>query len=130
MKIFISVFRSGGFLTLLILLSNHCTFAQSDSLLLVKEIELVRLKQETEFRDPTASPLSPKDRKKFKHLNYYPIDLRYHVRGRFVKTENPVFFKMKTTTERLRDYFKYGEIYFFLDTLEYKLEVYQSPDVT
>jgi uncharacterized protein len=36
---------------------------------------------------------------------------------------------MKTTTDRLPDYSKYGEITFEIDGRQYKLEVYQSPDV-
>jgi uncharacterized protein len=122
------IFRSGGYATLLILLWSLPAVAQSNEVI-IKEIQLVREKQETEFRDPKASPLSPKDRKKFKHLNYFPIDLHYYVKGRFIKAENPVFFKMKTTTDRMPDYTKYGEIYFSLDSTEYKLEVYQSPDI-
>jgi uncharacterized protein len=122
------IFRSGGYATLLILLWSLPAVAQSNEVI-IKEIQLVREKQETEFRDPKASPLSPKDRKKFKHLNYFPIDLHYYVKARFIKAENPVFFKMKTTTDRMPDYTKYGEIYFSLDSTEYKLEVYQSPDI-
>jgi uncharacterized protein (DUF1684 family) len=36
---------------------------------------------------------------------------------------------MKTTTTRLPEYRKYGEVYFTLKEVEYKLEVYQSPDI-
>jgi uncharacterized protein (DUF1684 family) len=41
-----------------------------------------------------------------------------------------VFFKMKTTTDRLPDYAKYGEVHFMIDSQAFKLEVYQSPDVS
>lgn len=100
--------------------------AQSDP---VKEITDHRKKQESEMRDRKKSPLEKKDRKQFKGLNYYPIDLAYRVNVKFMKTADPVLFKMKTTTTRLPDYSKYGEVSFTLQGTEYKLEVYQSPDI-
>jgi uncharacterized protein (DUF1684 family) len=95
----------------------------------IKEIELHREKQQKEFKDKDKSPLLPHDRKKFKRLNYYPVDLRFRVTGKFVKTEAPVLFKMQTTTYRLPDYSKYGEVHFKIDSMPMKLEVYQSPDL-
>lgn len=88
-----------------------------------------RKKQQDKIRDPKESPLEKKERRHFKGLNYYDIDLSYRVKGRFVKTENPVIFQMKTTTSRLPDYIKYGDVYFELNGLDCRLEVYQSPDI-
>jgi len=95
----------------------------------VKKINDHRKEQEDTFRDAEKSPLEKKERKKFKGLNYYPIDVSYSVSARFIKNETPVLFKMKTTTTRLPEYVKYGEVVFLLDGQEYKLEVYQSPDL-
>jgi len=95
----------------------------------ILEIKAHRDKQQNEFRDRKKSPLEKRDRRHFKGLNYYPIDLAYSVKGKFVKTENPELFKMKTTTSRLPEYVKYGEVYFTLQGKELKLEVYQSPDI-
>jgi len=92
-----------------------------------REINEHRQKQEKEFRDPDASPLEKRDRKHFKGLKYYPIDLTYRVKATFVKTENPVLFKMQTTTTRQPEYLKYGEVRFVLQGQEYVLEVYQNP---
>lgn len=113
----------------LIVLLTFCFLtlhAQGDE---VSEIEAHRKKQESEMRDKVKSPLDKKDRKKFKHLNYYPIDLKYRVAAKFIRTENQPMFKMKTTTTRLPDYVKYGEVVFSIDGTEHKLNVYQSPDV-
>lgn len=101
--------------------------AQVDSA--VYEIEQYRKEQEAKFRDPKESPLDKKLRKKFKGLNYYPINLEYRVKARFVKTEKPVLFKMKTTTERLPEYQKYGELHFNLSGEARILEIYQSPEI-
>lgn len=124
MMILSSYKRSGLILVLISLYFQ--AFSQGDA---VKEIDDHRAKQQDEFRDPEKSPLTKKDRKKFRGLNYYPIDLAYRVKAKFVKTENPTFFKMKTTTSRLPDYSKYGEVYFTLKGQDFKLEVYQSPDI-
>jgi uncharacterized protein len=80
-------------------------FGQVDSS--VYEITRFREEQEAKFKDPSDSPLDKKLRKKFKGLNYYPIDLDYRVKAKFVKAENPVLFKMKTTTARLPEYQKF-----------------------
>ena len=95
----------------------------------ITEIEAHRRKQEQTFRNKEETPLLKRDRKKFKGLNYYPIDLKYRVQASFVKNEHPVLFKMKTTTTRLPDYIKYGEVHFTIDSQPFKLEVYQSPDI-
>lgn len=102
-------------------------FGQVDSA--VYDIEAHRKKQEEEFKDPKESPLDKKSRRSFKGLNYYPINLAYRVKATFVRTENPVLFKMKTTTTRLPEYLKYGEVHFKLDGEDRVLEVYQSPDI-
>jgi uncharacterized protein (DUF1684 family) len=94
-----------------------------------REILDHRKEQEAEFKNKSKSPLLSKDRRKFKHLNYYPIELKYRVGAQFVKTETPELFKMKTTTERLPDYRKYGEVHFEIDGESFTLEVYQSPDI-
>ena len=114
-------------LTLLAVLSLPL-FAQIDSA--VYDIEQHRKKQEAEFRDPKESPLDKKSRRRFKGLNYYPINLDYRVPAIFVKNESPVLFKMKTTTSRLPEYQKYGEVHFKLDGEDRVLEVYQNPEIS
>jgi uncharacterized protein len=115
-----------GLAILFLALSFVCV-AQTDDA--VKEIEAHRKKQEGEMLDKEKSPLPPAERKKFKGLNYYPVDLKYRVPAKFVRTENMSFFKMKTTTTRLPEYVKYGEVHFTIDGKDHTLEVYQSPDI-
>src|SRR5205809_1164235 len=123
MTIFSHAFKSG--ITGLFLTFSFVAFGQDAE----REILDHRKKQEAEFKDKSKSPLLPKERRKFKHLNYYPIDLKYRVIAQFVKTETPELFKMKTTTERLPDYRKYGEVHFEIAGESFTLEVYQSPDI-
>ena len=60
--------------------SFHVSAQPADDAAL-KEINEHRKKQQSEFRDPDKSPLDKKERKKFKGLNYYPIDLNFRVKA-------------------------------------------------
>jgi uncharacterized protein len=115
---------------LLLLLNFQFILLSAQDEASIKEINDHRTKQQKEFKNKKKSPLLPADRKKFAGLKYYPIDLKYRVTARFMKTENPVLFKMKTTTARLPDYLKYGEVHFTIDGQNFKLEVYQSPEIS
>lgn len=123
------IYKSGALL-LLTFLFTPGAHAQVDSAAVVKEIIAFRAEKEKELKQKGKSPLPEKERRKFKSLNYFPIDLKYRVSATFVRTESPVLFKMQTTTSRLPEYVKYGEVRFRIDTLEYKLEVYQNPELS
>src|SRR4051812_3843491 len=107
-------YLKSGAVIMLLTFSFLSSFSQNTQA--VEEINEHRRKQQAEFRDKKQSPLLPKDRKKFKGLNYYPIDLKYRVNAKFTRTENTELFKMKTTTSRLPEYRKYGEVSFTLDS--------------
>lgn len=115
-------------LSIVVTAFSLCVVAQTEADA-VKEIKAHREKQEGEFRDPQKSPLEKKDQRKFKTLNYFPINLKFRVKARFVKNEEPVLFKMRTSTTRLPEYTKYGEVHFELDSQKFRLEVYQSPEL-
>jgi len=103
--------------------------AQEDQASALASIAQHREKQQKEMKGD-KSPLLPKDRKRFKGLKYFAPDLKYRVKAKFITTENTPMFLMKTTTTRLPQYRKYGEVYFTIDSVEYMLEVYQSPDIS
>ncbi|TRX52356.1 DUF1684 domain-containing protein [Fulvivirga sp. M361] len=79
-----------------------------------------------EFLSPGQSPLTKKERKKFKGHNYFPINENYSVTGEFIKSNEPVTLQMKTTTGRLPAYDKYGVVKFVLNGKPYQLTIYQS----
>ena len=82
-----------------------------------------------EYADPAESPLTPKDLKKFKSLDFYPVDMAYCVEAKFVRTPNEKPFEMPTTTERKPMYVKFGEVYFKLHGKDCKLDVFQNIDL-
>ncbi|WP_369048660.1 DUF1684 domain-containing protein [Tenacibaculum sp. UWU-22] len=82
-----------------------------------------------EFKDATKTPLTKKDFKNFKGLDFYPIDSSYKVVATIVKTPNSPIFEMKTTTDRKPLYKKYGVLYFTLHQKKLQLDVFQSQDI-
>ncbi|WP_116525094.1 DUF1684 domain-containing protein [Seonamhaeicola aphaedonensis] len=79
-----------------------------------------------QFKDATESPLTDKDRKQFAGLYFFKVDSSYVVRAHFKRTPNEKPFKMKTTTDRLPEYVKYGELSFNLKGKDLKLNIYQN----
>jgi len=82
-----------------------------------------------EYKDATTSPLKDKDRKHFEGLDFFKFDAAYVVKATFKRFLNEPSFKMKTTTDRLPDYVKYGEVTFELKGNTYKLNIYQNQEL-
>lgn len=79
--------------------------------------------------NPEKSPLMEEDRKDFKTLDFFPINEQLAVVATFVKSKGEKSFEMKTTTERLPLYIKYGELHFKIDGKDFKLDVFQNLDL-
>lgn len=84
----------------------------------------------SEYADAKTSPLSAEDLAAFKTLDFYPINEKFFVIAKFVRTENEKPFEMKTTGERKPMYVKYGEAYFVLDGKDFKLNVYKNIELS
>lgn len=83
-----------------------------------------------EFADKAESPLTDKDFKVFKSLDFYPINEKFVVEATFIRSENESIFKMKTTGERTPEYIKYGELHFEIDGRKFKLNIYQNIELS
>jgi len=79
-----------------------------------------------DYADKEKSPLTKEDLKSFKSLDFFPISDKYIVEATFVRTKKEKVFKMKTSTDRLPEYVKYGELSFTIDGVACKLNVYQN----
>ena len=113
-------------LSLLFLLGTIFCGAQECS----KEASLAYQKKlDKEYADPKESPLTKGDLKKFKALDFYPVDMQYCITAKFVRTPNEKPFAMPTTTSRKPMYVKFGEIRFTLKGKECRLDVFQSLDL-
>jgi len=82
-----------------------------------------------QFADSLQSPLSNKDRMAFSGLDFFPPAEKYYVIAYFKRTDNEKPFQMKTSTNRLPVYVKYGQISFTLDGRALKLNVYQNAEL-
>jgi len=105
------------------------SYAQKDSADLVKEVVEFRESLNKEYKDPEMSPLAKEKREAFKQINFFPVNLKYVVMAKFVRTPDEKVFAMPTSGNTKKDYVKYGEVQFLLMGKQYKLSVYQSIDL-
>ena len=84
----------------------------------------------SEYADAKTSPLYAEDLAVFKALEFYPINEKFFVIAKFVRTENEKPFEMKTTGERKPMYVKYGEAYFVLEGRDFKLNIYKNIELS
>ena len=94
-----------------------------------EKLKVFREKRDRFFKQDPHSPLKETDRKRFKNLLYYPIDLKYTMVGSIEKypTEpKPIYVNLPTNKEREKKYVKYGRFKFKLEGKEYILQIYRS----
>ena len=80
------------------------------------------------YKDASKSPLKKKDLRKFKGLDFFPVDSTFIVTAKLVKIENAPSFEMATTTDRKPLYKEYGILTFTLQGKDCELTIYQSQD--
>jgi len=80
------------------------------------------------YKDASKSPLKKKDLKKFKGLDFFPIDSTFIIIAKLTKIANAPIFEMATTTDRKPLYKEYGLLKFKLKGAETQLTIYQSQD--
>ena len=116
-----------SFLSLLFLLASTILFAQKS---FDKEAVIAFQKElNAEYADSVKSPLLKKDLKTFKALDFYPINGKFFVNAKFIRTPDEKPFEMPTTTSRKPMYVKYGEAHFSIDGKKFKVNLYQSLDL-
>lgn len=93
-----------------------------------EKLKAFREKRDRFFKEDLYSPLREADRKKFKGLTYYPIDLKYAVLGSIEKypvEPKPLYVTLPTNKEVGRKYVKYGRFIFKWEGKEYALQIYR-----
>jgi uncharacterized protein len=93
------------------------------------DVRAFQQKLNSEYQNPKESPLSKEALKTFKGHDFFPIDAKYCINATFIRTEKEKSFGMPTTTKRLAQHVKYGEIQFTIDGKLHRLNVYQSLDL-
>ena len=81
-----------------------------------------------QYKDATKSPLTKKDLKNFKGLDFFPVDSTYVVTATLTRTPDSPFVPMATTTSRKPLYREFGILTFQLDGKEHTLTLYKSKE--
>jgi uncharacterized protein (DUF1684 family) len=84
----------------------------------------------TEYADAKTSPLTAEDLAVFKTLDFYPINEKFFVTAKFIRTADAKPFEMKTSTDRKPLYVKYGEAHFAIDGKSFKLNIYRNIELS
>ncbi len=112
--------------TIILLFLIALTTQAQNATVTLDSIQATQNELNEKFSNPETTILEPEMFKNFKGLDFYPIDLKYAVTATFVRTPNEKPFLMPTTTDRLPEYLKYGELHFELEGLDLVLEVFQN----
>lgn len=115
-----------GFFSIILGLLS-CTTALDDAY--IESMEIYRAEINEEFADSSKSILTDEGLAHFTGLDFFPADPDYFIKAKFVLNPDPEAFEMKTTTDRLPVYVKYGEAHFELNGEDIVLEIYQSDRV-
>lgn len=109
------------------LIFANLTFAQSNYDAKIKEYQN---EMNREFADSATSPLTKQDLLRFKHLIFFPVDSMFCITARYEITPNDTIFEMITTTSRRPLYQRVAIVYFKIDTVDCKLNVYKNIDLS
>jgi uncharacterized protein (DUF1684 family) len=112
---------------ILFLFFSVASTAQDSSLL--KDIKQFREELANEYSNAATSPLTQEAKKTFKGIHFYPVNLQYVVKAKFVRTPNEKIFEMPTSGSITKSYVKYGEAQFELNGKRHTLNIYQSIDL-
>ena len=81
------------------------------------------------FKNPETSPLPDRYRKDFETLDFFPRDTTYIVKATLVRTPDGLPFLMPTTTNEQEREVVYGIVYFQLNGIDHRLEIYQNEEL-
>ncbi len=93
-------------------------------------VEKFQKELNTEYADAKESPLMAEDLAKFESLDFFPINEKFFVVAKFIRTENEKPFEMKTSTSRKPLYVKYGEAHFELEGEPFQLNIYRNIELS
>ena len=93
-------------------------------------VEKFQKELNTEYADAKTSPLTAEDLVVFKTLDFYPINEKFFVTAKFIRTDDEKPFEMKTSTDRKPLYVKYGEAHFVIAGSNYKLNIYKNIELS
>ncbi|MDB4835504.1 DUF1684 domain-containing protein [Cyclobacteriaceae bacterium] len=115
MKIFV--------LTVTLVLQVSFVFSQDKY---TTEMQTYQQELNAKFKDAKTSPLEGKELKKFKGLPFFQTDSTFKILAKFTLVDSVETVQFNTTTDRKPLYDIYGILTFEIDSVQYRLFVYQS----
>jgi uncharacterized protein (DUF1684 family) len=85
-----------------------------------------RRQKDAFFATSPQSPIPGPERQQFHGLRYFPPDLAYRVQAQLVRFPNPEIVQLGTTTGRITQHYRYGEVRFLLNGQPCRLTAYKS----
>ncbi|WP_172283815.1 DUF1684 domain-containing protein [Chryseobacterium sp. LAM-KRS1] len=114
---------------LLLLLFPCFVFSQKSILKEKAEIKKFQKNLNAEYLNPKETPLRGDNFTNFKAHPFFPVDLKYRVEAKLVRTANAEPFEIPTSSGKTKQYKEYGKASFTLEGQEYTLTLYQSLDL-
>ncbi|MGB9627863.1 MAG: DUF1684 domain-containing protein [Thermodesulfobacteriota bacterium] len=92
-----------------------------------EKLKVFREKRDQFFKEDPRSPLKESDRKRFKGLQYFPIDLRYAMVGviKSYPDSQTLYVYLPTNKGKEKKYVRYGHFRFKWEGKEYVLQIYR-----
>lgn len=92
------------------------------------EMKQFRHQKDQFFATSPDAPIPAHERQQFEGLRYFEPDLSYRVEAELVRFDTPEIVQLGTTTGRISQHYRYGEVRFTLDGQPCRLTVYKSVD--
>ena len=89
------------------------------------EIKQLRHQKDQFFATSSDAPLPPDERQHFQGLRYFEPDLSYRVEAELSYFAEPDEVQLGTTSGRLRQYYRSGEVRFRLEGQDFRLTFYK-----
>jgi uncharacterized protein (DUF1684 family) len=93
-------------------------------------IEKIRKEKDNFMKKDPQSPLTPKQKKKFKKLSYFPYDPKYRFEGAIEEFPEKSTIEIGTSKGDIRQYRLFGKFPFEIDDQSLALHIFQSLDET
>ena len=111
----------------LTLLTSFLSFSQSN--IDISDIKSFQNTLNTQFKTEGKSPLNENDRRLFKGLDFFEIDLNYRVKATLIKSTNEKPFKVNSISGDTKLLLKYADLKFKINDKSFSLSVYQVPNL-
>ena len=92
----------------------------------IADIQKFQQDLNTEYKNPKLTPLRGDNFTNFKEHPFFPINMKYKVSAKLIKTENAEPFEFPTSSGKTKTYQEYGKAHFIVDGKELTLTLYQS----